>query len=434
MSDILGMSDEDFLKHSGANGGPTEDQSSTDAGDTVQSASTDPTNSQGSDQVIQPENLSDEEQLKAVPPPVEAAATDSKDSNSTPSTGTEDQAQSAVPGLAADATAQMDASKVPGDPAAASTAAAADGSTGTDPKTSDQQNPSEGTADSPPDYEGFYKKIMTPFKANGKMIELRSPDEAVQLMQMGANYTRKMQELAPHRKVLMMLQDNGLMDEGKLSFLIDIEKKNPEAIKKLVKDAGLDPMEIDTNVEPAYREGNHRVSDDEAAFRSTLDDMRSSEAGKETLQIINADWDQASKDVLWKSPEIMTAIHDQRESGVYDLISAEVNRQRILGAIPANMPFIAAYKQVGDAMVAKEAAQRPQSGQTSFAPAAPAASQTAQPVVVATRVEAPKPTVANSDRASAASPTRTAPAPAKTFVNPLSMSDEEFMKLEGMRV
>ncbi|MFR7882260.1 MAG: hypothetical protein ACLU5J_12915 [Christensenellales bacterium] len=29
----------------------------------------------------------------------------------------------------------------------------------------------------------LYKKVMAPFKANGKMITLRSPEEAIQLMQ-----------------------------------------------------------------------------------------------------------------------------------------------------------------------------------------------------------------------------------------------------------
>ena len=91
------------------------------------------------------------------------------------------------------------------------------------------------------DYEAFYKEVMTPFKANGKLIELRNPAEAVQLMQMGANYTRKMQAIQQHRKVLTMLENNGLLDEGKLSFLIDIEKKNPDAIQKLVKESGIDP-------------------------------------------------------------------------------------------------------------------------------------------------------------------------------------------------
>ena len=59
------------------------------------------------------------------------------------------------------------------------------------------------------DYKAFHDKMMAPFVANGKTIQLQSVDEAIQLMQMGANYTRKMQSIAPHRKVLMMLEKMG---------------------------------------------------------------------------------------------------------------------------------------------------------------------------------------------------------------------------------
>lgn len=277
-----------------------------------------------------------------------------------------------------------------------------------------------------PDYEGFYKKIMTPFKANGKTIELQSPDEAIQLMQMGANYTRKMQAIQPHRKVLLMLENNNLLDEDKLSFLIDIEKKNPEAIKKLIKDAGIDPLEIDTATEPSYHSGNHRVSDEEAGFRTILDELGSNPEGKATLQEINSHWDQASKEVLWSKPEIMTVIHTQRENGIYDRIANEVERQRSIGQIPPQMPFLEAYKTVGDSLAAAGA----------FADlvksSAPAPKMPATPV--ATRVATPKPAVKNSEKVSAASPTRSTPRTAKTVINPLAMSDDDFLNQMQNRV
>jgi len=275
----------------------------------------------------------------------------------------------------------------------------------------------ETTAETSPDYETFYNKVMKPFKANGKTIELKTPEEAIQLMQMGANYTKKMQELVPARKVLTMLQNNGLMDEGKLSYLIDLDKKNPEAIKKLIKDAGLDPQEIDTSVEPAYREGNHRVSDDEVAFNTTLEDMKSTPERLETLKVINGRWDQASKEALWKSPDIMTVIHDQRENGVYDRIVNEVERRQTLGQIPANVPFLQAYKVVGDEMTAAN----------KFVDLAVKPAKTAK-TVVATRVVAPKSTVTNGDRAAAASSNRRTPATAKAAVNLNALSDDEFLK------
>lgn len=275
------------------------------------------------------------------------------------------------------------------------------------------------SAQEAPDYEAMYKSIVAPIKANGKTINVQSTEEAIQLMQMGANYTRKMQALAPQRKMLMMLENNGMLDEAQLSFAIDLVKnRSPEAIKKLLKEAGIDPMDIDTATDANYREGNHRVSDDEAGFVTALEDLRSTQEGADTIRVINSEWDQASKDALWKSPEVMSVINEQRASGVYARVADEVERQRTLGAIPANMPFIHAYRQIGD--------QLGKAGQLDDLVRAQAKPQIKAPV--ATRAAAPKPAVVNSAKASAASATRSTPVTAAAKTNPLALSDEAFMK------
>lgn len=289
-------------------------------------------------------------------------------------------------------------------------------------------SPSGSEANTPketsPDYKAFYEKVMSPLKANGKIIDLKTPEEAVQLMQMGANYTRKMQAIAPHRKILLMLENNDLLDEGKLSFLIDIEKKNPEAIKKLIKDAEIDPMDLDLDDPQAkpYLEGNHRVTDEEAGFRTILDELSSNPEGKATLQAITL-WDQASKEVLWKQPDVMQLIHQQRENGIYDRINTELERQRALGQIPPNVPFLHAYKAIGDQMAQA-------GGFDDLVNPAPQSQQRQEPKApVATTVARPKPAVRNGDKVNAASPTRTTSANgSKTVINPLALSDDEFMK------
>lgn len=262
----------------------------------------------------------------------------------------------------------------------------------------------------PFDYKAAYETLMKPLKANGKDIELRSPDELVKLAQQGANYTQKMQALAPHRKILLMLQNNGLLDEGKLNHLIDLDKKNPEAVKQLMVDAGINPLDLDPDVKPAYQPGNHRVTDQEANFQAVLDSHAQSDDGRATLAVVNS-WDQASKDMLWTNPEIIDVMHEQRQLGVYDLIANEVDRRKMLGQIPAHTSFLEAYKLVGDQMVAEK----------------PATTQTA-PVPVARRAAAPTAAVTHTDKANAAAAPRTTAKAAKTVVNPLSMSDEEFMK------
>lgn len=273
-------------------------------------------------------------------------------------------------------------------------------------------------------YKAGYEQIMAPFKANGKMITPRSPEEAISLMQMGANYTRKMQELQPYRKVMLMLENNGLMDEGKLSFLIDLEKKNPDAIKKLIKEAGIDPLDINPEEEVNYQAGNHRVTDAEAAFATELDDLKSTPEGQATLGVIAQTWDAQSKEALFENRGLLQTIQQQRENGIYDRIVSEMSRLQMLGQIPAGTPFLAAYNQVGNQLAAAGGFAdlvQPKAEPTVTTPAAKA------PVV--TRVVQPKPVITNTEQASAASPSRAAPRKVEQFINPLAMSDEDFAKL-----
>jgi hypothetical protein len=271
----------------------------------------------------------------------------------------------------------------------------------------------------------FYTRVVkTPLKANGKLIEIKSAEEAIGLMQMGANYTRKMQELAPYRKAMTMLNKHNLLNEDELSFLIDIRNKNPDAIKKLVKDSGIDPMEIGEDAGKEYRLGNHRVSDNEVKFQEGLSSLKATPEGQATLTEIHTNWDDASKDLLWDHPQILSDIHIHRENGFYAKVADEVARQKALGKIPADTPFLYAYKTVGDQLVA----QSSQDG-------SPAKTQTQTTVVsnsktpVATaRTPSPKKVVSNSDKVAAAASTKSTTKVASRPQNPLAMADDDFMK------
>ena len=277
------------------------------------------------------------------------------------------------------------------------------------------------------DYENFYNQIMKPFKANGKDIKLQSLDEVVQLMQMGANYTKKLQALQPNLKMVKMLENNDLMDEKKLAFLIDLDKKNPEAIKKLLSDSKIDPLDIDTSEEPNYVPSNYGVSDEAMAFDSALADVASSEKGKEVIVMIDKEWDIASKEAIYKDPSVLRIISEQKQNGLYDRISEEVERQKVLGHLQG-IPFINAYYQVGTAMqnqgLLTTSVPENQNGPASAVTQAP----TRVSKVVETRAAPRKPTN-NTDKAKAAAMVKTAKStPASQDFNPLAMSDEEFEK------
>ena len=275
-----------------------------------------------------------------------------------------------------------------------------------------------------PEYEAFFKRVMAPFKANGKTIQLTSADEVIQLMQMGANYTKKMQSIQHNKKFLMMLENNGLLDEAKLSFLIDLDKKDPEAIKKLLKDSKLDPSEIDTSEETKYTGGAHAVTDQEAALSSAIDELVSSPEGKATLQSINSTWDAASKKVLYDDPRLLGIIHSQHENGIYAKIVAEMDRRKTLGQVEVNAPFLQTYKTIGDEMNAK--------GAFGIVKPAAAPSKPAAGTPVATRAaKTPAAKAQEAAKVRAAASTRSAAQTTRNDVNVLAMSDDEFLKKYG---
>ena len=269
------------------------------------------------------------------------------------------------------------------------------------------------------DYKAEYERILAPFKANGRDIKVESVDDAITLMQMGANYNKKMAALKPNLKLMKMLENNGLLSEEKLSYLIDLGNKNPDAINKLVQESGINPMDFDAENAGEYRPIVHTVDDRELALDSVLDVIQDTPTYNRTLEIVSKEWDGASKQIVADHPELLKVINDHLQRGVYDIISTEVERQRMLGRLTGLSSF-EAYRQVGDAIQAQGGFAHLGSSQGN--------SKSAKPVVT------PKPKPDNSklkDQKRAASSSK--PGASNSSIpqefNPLAMSDEEFAKL-----
>ena len=274
------------------------------------------------------------------------------------------------------------------------------------------------------DYEAEYKRLLAPFKANGREISVKSVDDAVTLMQMGANYNKKMAALKPSLKLMKLLENNGLLNEEKISYLIDIEKKNPNAIQKLVKDSGIDPMDFDAEKAGEYKPKIHTVDDREMDLDTVLDEIQDTPSYNQTLQIVSKAWDGASKQVVANTPQLLKVINDHVANGIYNIISEEVERERVFGRLNG-LSDIEAYRQVGDAIQARGGFNHLGNAQAKTVQA---------PVVVQ-----PKPKKVEDDKlnekrraASSTKPANTSQASNDDF-NPLSLSDEEFAKFAAKR-
>lgn len=393
MADVLQMSDEEFLN------GPQEETVATEQPNTEAVDEEIPAGQEG--EVVDGEN-----------PPTDEPTTpagDLDDTDDAATTGAEDEPANG------DATG-----KPSGEEAKPGTEAKA-------PEVKDEAKKDEAKPDTAAiDYKAEYEKVMAPFKANGKEFKVKNAEDAQALMQMGANYSKKMAQLKPHLKLVKSLERAGLLTEEKISHMIDLMANKPGAINKLVKDVGIDPMDLDAEKAGEYQAGNHSVSDNEMDLEEVMNDLDQSPKIGELITFVTKELDHASREEIRKSPAILRVLDAHMNNGVYDTIMAELQNEITLGRLK-NVPLLNAYQQIGDRLNKEGAFAKLGSG-----------SSQPQPESKPNRiVEPPKSTTADADKlkekrraASSNRPVVAAPSTksAKDF-DVLNMTDADFLKM-----
>ena len=268
-------------------------------------------------------------------------------------------------------------------------------------------------------YESAYKKVSSPFKANGVDMQVTDPDDIVRLMQMGANYQKKMSQLKPNLKLIKMLENNDLLNEEKLNNLIDLSKKNPKAITKLVNESTIDPLEIDKEAPVDYEPTNYSISDKEYNLDRVLDDIKDSATFDKTINILTKEWDMESRSLISDQPEIISIVNEHMGNGIFDQVYAKMQQEKILGKLK-DVPDVEAYRQTAELMFKNNILVSQSSKPT-------ASSKVSSKPVTEADVERDK-------KRKAAAPvkqtkSKTAP-PEDDF---LGLSDEDFMKKYAVR-
>lgn len=275
---------------------------------------------------------------------------------------------------------------------------------------------------------GFFKRVTTPFKADGKDFHVRSPEDAIRLMQQGVNYSRRMQEIKPMKQLNRMLQDHGLDKADQLNFLIDLSKGDKGAITQLLKSHKIDPMDLDIEKDSGYQAKNYQGNPQDNEFRDALDMALTTPEGQALVSHIHRDWDPKSKARLREDPSIIGTLQGFKASGVYDKVVEELRYQQSLGYLQG-IPFLQAFDQVGEAM--KNAgvfnSLDPGKGGNSMAPIRGGQPQS-EPLASGARKQQPTKKPAANPHLSSTPPSKQIGNTPKT-IDFDKMSDEDFAKL-----
>ncbi|MBO6276918.1 MAG: hypothetical protein J6N20_05720 [Pseudomonas sp.] len=280
-----------------------------------------------------------------------------------------------------------------------------------EPKPQEAALPAESAAQLP---EGV-ERIFSTIRANGRDMQVKTVDEAIRLIQMGANYSQKRAADKKNLGYVRVLEQNGLLDHEKLSFAVDLLAGKPEAIGKLLKDSKIDVHDLDEDKVAAYRSESRAPSEATMAIEEVVADLNGNEHFERLVGDMKG-WDQASQALLGQHPASLAQLTEQVGNGVYDKVMDEVNRQQVLGNLNG-VPLMQAYNQIGQEMAAAGAFNAP-------APKGPVKK------LVTPGSKASPAKTADEERRRAAAPSKGVTTATEEVKDPkfLAMSDDDFLK------
>ena len=288
--------------------------------------------------------------------------------------------------------------------------------------TATENTNSTETAPTEVDYKAFYESVTKDFKAAGKVMPgVKDPDKFIKALQMATDYALKTAALKPVLKKAKMLED---VTDEEFSEMLDFRKRNPEVIKKALKEAKLDPLDLDLE-DIQYTPQSKIMSDADYEFKETIEKLSQEDAVafQRTQNIVLNELDSTSKTTVLSNPHILSALQSEVASGRFEKIQAQALQLKAFGGYN-NVPDIELYSYIASEMD-KQALQK----------------QVIQPNLTAGEVNSPvtntvqtKPSVSVVDpeledkRARAGIQIKPTTPVVKKY-DPTKLSDEEFMKL-----
>lgn len=227
-----------------------------------------------------------------------------------------------------------------------------------DPETESEDEESEGADESQPDEEEEsepkveeVKSTSYKVKANQMEFDL-SVDELVKLAPKALDYTKKMQEIAPWRKSISALKESG-MGEQDVNLMIDVLKGDKAAIAEVLKRTQVDPLDLDTDAKEAYVPNQYGTDEATARIEEIVSQIRREPEYMITEQVIDETWDSKSRTIIAKNPDMITGLHLDVKSGVYQQIAPMALKMKALdGGRLADVEY---YIEAGREFYAKQA-------------------------------------------------------------------------------
>jgi hypothetical protein len=173
------------------------------------------------------------------------------------------------------------------------------------------------------------------FTANGQEFEFTA-DEIFQqfgtVFGQSMDYTKKMQAIAPYRKMISALETEGVSSE-QLNLAIDALKGNKQALQKIIEDNKFDAYDLTdegAGEREEYKVPEYGKNDVQLGIEEVTKEISNDEEYKITVDVIDRQWDDSSRDVFASNPKMIKGLHNDIKSGIYDKVAPVAMKMKVL--------------------------------------------------------------------------------------------------------
>ena len=196
--------------------------------------------------------------------------------------------------------------------------------------------------------ENFRNEITGEFIANGKKTRgFTDPKKIIQSQQMAAGLGEKMAAFKPYRPFMNTLKEKGMLDNPeKFNLAMQLLDGDPEALKKQLKEANIDPFEMDMeNIN--YVPKNQVANNIEIALDDVMENATQHGVDSQIREIISNEWDDDSVIELLEDSQNSADLINHMSTGIYDIVQERMSDKRRVDVnqVYTNKPKIEQYRE-----------------------------------------------------------------------------------------
>lgn len=181
-------------------------------------------------------------------------------------------------------------------------------------------------------YKEFYEKVaLAKFTANGREVEgFKNPDDLIRAQQMLHGYSDKMKVFKEYKPFIKTLEERGITaDPEKFKLTMSLLDGDPEAIKKVLKDKNIDPLELDLD-DIKYVPKVKLPSEAQLLIEETYEQAENLGVGSKFNRVISKDWDVPSLQEFVRNGAVRADLLQHLKDGTYDIVQNEIKRMELL--------------------------------------------------------------------------------------------------------